>query len=90
MSWKDEELYFSVYSKKKQTIKYVSKENCHYSLVFTAVPADVFTRLGRLILLTESNQHSPIKDHYPLHVAALRKANLLPKNIPTMRDLYHR
>eukprot|EP00957_Ditylum_brightwellii_P205619 15344651-Ditylum_brightwellii.AAC.1 len=36
----------------------------------------------------EGNQHSPILDLYPLHAAALRKANLLPKNISSMRDLY--
>eukprot|EP00957_Ditylum_brightwellii_P038764 2929620-Ditylum_brightwellii.AAC.1 len=36
----------------------------------------------------ESNQHSPNLDLYLLHEAALRKVNLFPKNIPTMRDLY--
>eukprot|EP00957_Ditylum_brightwellii_P033979 2573472-Ditylum_brightwellii.AAC.1 len=40
----------------------------------------VFTRLGRLTSLTESNQNAPILDLYPLHQEALNKANLLPKN----------
>eukprot|EP00957_Ditylum_brightwellii_P210595 15365165-Ditylum_brightwellii.AAC.1 len=37
----------------------------------------------------ESNQHSPILDIYLLHAAALAKAKLPPKNIPTIRDLYN-
>eukprot|EP00957_Ditylum_brightwellii_P042282 3202235-Ditylum_brightwellii.AAC.1 len=36
----------------------------------------------------ESNQYSPILDLYLLHAAALAKENLLPKNIPTPKDLY--
>eukprot|EP00957_Ditylum_brightwellii_P112844 8603859-Ditylum_brightwellii.AAC.1 len=36
----------------------------------------------------ESNQQTPILDLHPLHAAALEKANLLPKNIPIIRDLY--
>eukprot|EP00957_Ditylum_brightwellii_P159066 12106305-Ditylum_brightwellii.AAC.1 len=36
----------------------------------------------------ESNQHSPILDLYLLHAASLRKANIFPQNIPTIRDLY--
>eukprot|EP00957_Ditylum_brightwellii_P120209 9172657-Ditylum_brightwellii.AAC.1 len=86
--WKDEELYFSVYSKKNQMIKYVNKESCHCNLVFKAVPVGLFTCLRSLTSLTESNHHSPSLDLYPLHAAALRKANLLPKNIPAIRDLY--
>eukprot|EP00957_Ditylum_brightwellii_P063701 4834716-Ditylum_brightwellii.AAC.1 len=46
LSWKNENLYFLVYSKKNQTIKYVNKESCHRHLVFKAVPAGVFMHLG--------------------------------------------
>eukprot|EP00957_Ditylum_brightwellii_P187973 14311077-Ditylum_brightwellii.AAC.2 len=76
LSWKGEELYFSVYSKKNQTIKSINKDSCHRNSVFKTVPAGVFTRLGRLTLFTESNKHSPILDLYPLHAEALKKANL--------------
>eukprot|EP00957_Ditylum_brightwellii_P201297 15325006-Ditylum_brightwellii.AAC.1 len=53
-----------------------------------AVPAGVFTRLGRLTLLTECNKHSPILDLYLLHAEALEKEKLVPKSIPTKCDLY--
>eukprot|EP00957_Ditylum_brightwellii_P117881 8991981-Ditylum_brightwellii.AAC.1 len=46
MSWKTDNLHFSVYSKENQTIKYVNKESCHRTSVFKAVPAGVFTRIG--------------------------------------------
>eukprot|EP00957_Ditylum_brightwellii_P111982 8539651-Ditylum_brightwellii.AAC.1 len=88
LSWNGEELYFSVYSKKNQTIKYVNKDSCHCNSIFKAVPTGVFTCLGRLTLLTESNKHSPILDLYLLHATSLEKANLIPKNIPTMWDVY--
>eukprot|EP00957_Ditylum_brightwellii_P200972 15319905-Ditylum_brightwellii.AAC.1 len=36
LSWRGEELYFSVYSKKNQTIKYVNKESCQHNSVLPA------------------------------------------------------
>ena len=41
LSWKDEELYCSVYSKKNQKIKYVNKESCQHNLVFKIDMAEV-------------------------------------------------
>eukprot|EP00957_Ditylum_brightwellii_P085495 6503111-Ditylum_brightwellii.AAC.1 len=46
MSWKNNNLHFSVYSKENQAIKYVNKESCYRILVFKVVPAGVFTQLG--------------------------------------------
>eukprot|EP00957_Ditylum_brightwellii_P016555 1244462-Ditylum_brightwellii.AAC.1 len=46
LSWRGEELYFSVYSKKHQTIKCINKESCHCNSVFKAVPTGVFTCLA--------------------------------------------
>ena len=86
--WRQNTLYFSVYSKENQTIKYVNKESCHRQSVFKAVPAGVFTRLGRLTSLTKDNQATPILDLYPLHHEALKKAKLLPKNVPTLQELH--
>jgi hypothetical protein len=48
----------------------------------------VFTRLGRLTSLTKDNQDTPILDFYPLHREALKKAKLLPKNVPTLQELH--
>eukprot|EP00957_Ditylum_brightwellii_P078528 5970797-Ditylum_brightwellii.AAC.1 len=69
-------------------VKYVNKESCHHHSVFKIVLAGIFTHLGWFTSLPESNQHSPILDLYPLHAAALKKANLLPKNIPTLKELH--
>jgi hypothetical protein len=88
LSWRQDNLYFSVYSKENQTIKYVNKESCHRQSVFKAVPAGVFTRLGRLTSVTKDNQDTPILDFYPLHREALKKAKLLPKNVPTLQELH--
>eukprot|EP00957_Ditylum_brightwellii_P199144 15180348-Ditylum_brightwellii.AAC.1 len=46
LSWKEENLYFLVYSKENQTIKYVNKKSCHRHSVFKVVPAGAFTCLG--------------------------------------------
>eukprot|EP00957_Ditylum_brightwellii_P189217 14402626-Ditylum_brightwellii.AAC.1 len=63
-----------------------TQESCHYQLVFKVVPAGVFTCLGRLTLLTESNQNTPILNLYLLYHEALNKGNLLPTNVPTLKE----
>eukprot|EP00957_Ditylum_brightwellii_P000679 53447-Ditylum_brightwellii.AAC.1 len=82
------DLSFSVYHKKNQTIKYVNRESCHQTAVFKAIPAGVFTHMGRLTSITNENKNKPIITFYPTHAATLQKANLLPKKIPTIRELY--
>eukprot|EP00957_Ditylum_brightwellii_P021271 1604807-Ditylum_brightwellii.AAC.1 len=57
-------------------------------LSLKAVPAGVFTRCGRLTLLTQENKNTPIMNLYPLHAESLNKAKLLPKKIPSVNDLY--
>eukprot|EP00957_Ditylum_brightwellii_P082248 6254074-Ditylum_brightwellii.AAC.1 len=44
--------------------------------------------MGRLTSITNKNKDTLITTLYPTHAAALRKANLLPKRIPTIRELY--
>ena len=46
LSWRHDNLHFSVYNKENQTIKYVNKESCHRTLVFKAVPAGLFTHIS--------------------------------------------
>eukprot|EP00957_Ditylum_brightwellii_P142763 10878525-Ditylum_brightwellii.AAC.1 len=46
LSWRHNNLHFSVYIKENQPIKYVNKESCHRASVFKTVPAGLFTRLG--------------------------------------------
>eukprot|EP00957_Ditylum_brightwellii_P148988 11343570-Ditylum_brightwellii.AAC.1 len=52
MEWKDKMLTFSIYAKPNHTIKYVGNMSCHRPEVFKAIPAGVFTRLGRLTPIT--------------------------------------
>eukprot|EP00957_Ditylum_brightwellii_P045801 3474709-Ditylum_brightwellii.AAC.1 len=48
LMWKKDDLSFEVYHKKGQQIKYVNQASYHRNAVFKAIPAGVFTRLGRL------------------------------------------
>eukprot|EP00957_Ditylum_brightwellii_P172993 13170561-Ditylum_brightwellii.AAC.1 len=88
LSWKKDDLSFFVYHKKNQTTKYVNREKCHQTAVFKAIPAGVFTCMGQLTSITEENRNVPIMSIYPTHANALKKANLLPKRIPTVQELY--
>eukprot|EP00957_Ditylum_brightwellii_P011544 873061-Ditylum_brightwellii.AAC.1 len=81
-------LTFSVYRKENQQLNYVNKVSCHRPTVFKAIPADVFIRLGRLTTMTTFNAGKKITDLYVDHAEALSKADILPKNPPTLNDLY--
>eukprot|EP00957_Ditylum_brightwellii_P027270 2062114-Ditylum_brightwellii.AAC.1 len=83
LSWRHDNLHFSVYSKENQTIKYVNNKSCHRILVFKVVPAGVFTRIVQLTLLTDENENTPITNLYSLHAAVLTKAKLMHWSIPT-------
>eukprot|EP00957_Ditylum_brightwellii_P100730 7677500-Ditylum_brightwellii.AAC.1 len=61
------DLSFSVYHKKNQTIKYINRESCHRTAVFKAIPPGVFTRMGRLTSITDKNKDMPITTLYPTH-----------------------
>eukprot|EP00957_Ditylum_brightwellii_P008439 639375-Ditylum_brightwellii.AAC.1 len=82
------DLSFSVYHKKNQAIKYINRESCHQTAVFKAIPAGVFTRMGRLTSITNENKNMTITSLYLTHADDLKKVNLLPKRIPTIRELY--
>eukprot|EP00957_Ditylum_brightwellii_P190166 14475606-Ditylum_brightwellii.AAC.1 len=38
MYWDNVNLWFAVYNKENQRIKYVNRERCHCALVFKAIP----------------------------------------------------
>eukprot|EP00957_Ditylum_brightwellii_P207538 15353421-Ditylum_brightwellii.AAC.2 len=57
LTWKEDDLEFSVYNKENQMIKYLNSKSCHRSEVFKAMSAGLFTCLGRLTLLTEENKN---------------------------------
>eukprot|EP00957_Ditylum_brightwellii_P037930 2868926-Ditylum_brightwellii.AAC.1 len=44
--------------------------------------------MERLTSITEENKDVLITSLYPTHVNALKKANLLPKRISTIQELY--
>eukprot|EP00957_Ditylum_brightwellii_P083270 6331398-Ditylum_brightwellii.AAC.1 len=70
------------------SLKYANRESCHRTEVFKTIPAGVLTCMGRLTSITHENKDMPITSLYPTHTDALKKANLLPKRFPTMRELY--
>eukprot|EP00957_Ditylum_brightwellii_P202193 15329031-Ditylum_brightwellii.AAC.3 len=88
LSWKKDDLSFSVYHNKNQTITYVNRESCHQMAVFKAILAGVFTCMGRLTSITDENKNVPITSLFSTHANSLKKTNLLPKKIPTAQELY--
>eukprot|EP00957_Ditylum_brightwellii_P071683 5449636-Ditylum_brightwellii.AAC.1 len=87
MEWEDKMLTFSVYAKPNHTIKYVGNMSCHRPAVFKAIPAGVFTRLGRLTSITMETVNQPITTLYPVHTLALTNTRILPTKIPTLKEL---
>ena len=73
---------FSVYHKKNQTIKYINRESCHRAAVFKAIPAGVFTHMGRLTSITDKNKDMPIPALFPTHAAALKKQICCQQEFP--------
>eukprot|EP00957_Ditylum_brightwellii_P209287 15361088-Ditylum_brightwellii.AAC.1 len=88
LRWVEHELTFSVYRKENHQLKYVNKASCHCPTIFTAISAGVFTRLFRLTTMATINTGKKITDLYPDHAEALSRTDLLPKNPPTLNELY--
>eukprot|EP00957_Ditylum_brightwellii_P207937 15355193-Ditylum_brightwellii.AAC.1 len=90
MYWDNKDLWFVVYNKENQRIKYVHRESCYHASVFKAIPEGVFMRLGRLTSKTRENENVPITELCLDHREALRVAKILPKKkkIPTVKKLY--
>eukprot|EP00957_Ditylum_brightwellii_P096814 7372848-Ditylum_brightwellii.AAC.1 len=88
MKWNNNTLVFYVYHKGNQQLKYLNKESCHRTTTVKAIPVGVFIPLGRLTFITPHNCNSPTTDLCAEHKKALKQANLLPKKIPTLGELY--
>ena len=52
-----------------------------------AIPNGVFKQLAKLTSATRSNRKKRINILYPHHIEALEKANLTPKEFPTMSEI---
>ena len=85
---KDNNLQFMVHKKKDQKLKYLNKGSLHPNSCFCAIPYKVFLRLCKLSLQTKTNLEKRINDLYPNHASALRKANLVQGNFPTMKEFW--
>ena len=83
LSWVGNELDFKAYSKPGQKIKYLDRASTHRDATRKAVPAGVFKRIARL-----TNAVRTIQSLYPDHYAALEKAGLTPKIVPTLRQVW--
>eukprot|EP00957_Ditylum_brightwellii_P011677 882229-Ditylum_brightwellii.AAC.1 len=80
----------SIYHKKSQTVKYVNRESCHQTAVFKAIPAGVFTCIGRLTSMTDENKNAPITSLYATHADTLKKASILSKKFQQFKIYMNR
>ena len=89
MSWSPEgDLQFGVLRKKRQQLKYVSKESTHTPGTLRAIPSGVLNHLAKLTSSKPSIQAEAVDTIYPAHANALRKAGLAPPVFPTMGYLW--
>ena len=89
MSWSPEGgLQFSVFSKQRQKLKYVSKEITHTPGTLCVIPSGVLIHLANINSQKKSLHSEGVEKIYPDHVNALHKAVLTPSNLPTMGDLW--
>ena len=72
--------------KQNQQLKYLNKGSCHTPACFKATPYIVFQQLGKLTTLNEDMADMSLEDFYPIYIDALKKANLLSENIPTLKE----
>eukprot|EP00957_Ditylum_brightwellii_P198468 15125879-Ditylum_brightwellii.AAC.1 len=70
-------------------MKYINIESCHRKAVFQVIPAGVFTHLGRFTSQISENEKTPITNLYLMCIETLKRVSLLPKQIPTIRDVCH-
>ena len=61
--------------------------SCHWSAVVKAIPAGVFTRLGRLTSIKMDTINKPITALYPAHTSALTNAGILLTKVPMLKEL---
>jgi hypothetical protein len=55
-----------------------------------AIPAGVCLRLAKLTTVNEINSNQPLSELYPQHFEALKNANLLWENPPTLNEVIHK
>ena len=83
----DDELNFKVHMKENQKLKYLNRDSTHRNSCFKAIPWGVFGRLARLTSTTRRALKQKMEDVYPDHYAALKRADLAPKDSPTLKKM---
>ena len=85
--WREDALKFRVHLKDNQILKYLNLGSTHTQATFKSIPHGVIRRLTILTSPTPENEDLPINEIYPLHTAALERAELpVPKQYPTLKE----
>ena len=86
--WNNNTLQTKVHLKQNQKLQYLNKGSTHTPSCFKAIPHGVFHRLAKLTMMTDDNAMEKLDNLYPLHVKALRQANLIDdRSMPTIPTL---
>ena len=78
MYWYHSDLAFKVHLKENQILNYVDADSTHTKPCLKAILSGVIRRLTALTTVTPENQDTTIDKLYPDHIAALRRAKLIP------------
>lgn len=86
LQWKeDDTLFFSVFLKPNQELKYLNAGSSHNPGCLKAIPNGVCHRLAKLTTANDETNPKGLDELYPDHFGALSKANLLNDfEIPTL------
>ena len=91
MSWKENgNLFFDVYKKPNQQLKYLDTLSIHPSHCTDAIPKGVYQRLTKLTSITDENQDQTLDAIYPEHFQALRQAGLIHGEVPTLLEMHEK
>jgi hypothetical protein len=83
-------LNFRVHLKPNQMLKYLNNGSAHTRACLRAIPTGVCGRLAKLTTLNDTNGNKPLEEIYTQHFKALRNANLLVDNSPTLKEMISR
>jgi GIY-YIG catalytic domain len=88
MFWsKSGNLNFKVHLKSNQLLKYLNNGSAHTKACLRAIPTGVCGRLAKLTMVHNENANQLLEQIYPKHFKALRDANLIVDNSPTLGEI---
>ena len=77
-----------MFRKKGKQLKYVRKNSTHTLGTLRAIPSGFLNPLAKLISIKLSIHYEGVDKIYPKYANAIRKADLVPPNLPKTGDLW--